>query len=204
MKNKLSQNVIGVGCTAHIVHNTVKTAADLLPIDIENLVVKIYSPFYIYTVRVESLKEFCEEVDIEYKKLLGYSNTRWLALLPSVGRILKLFNELKSYFLSLDKCPNVIRNFFNDESSELWLLFIHNQAALFSNTVVDLEGQKVTIMETCRIINDLKRKLSDREESGFLPLTMRQKLNFLINEGQINEEWFKSQVKLFYNNCLSY
>ncbi|XP_051167012.1 uncharacterized protein LOC127285186 [Leptopilina boulardi] len=204
LKDKLSQNIIGVGCTAHIVHNTVKSAADLLPIDIENIVVKIYSRFYIYTVRVESLKEFCEEVDIEYKKLLGYSNTRWLALLPAVERILKLFNALKSYFLSLDKCPNDIRNFFNDESSELWLLFIHNQAALFSNTVVNLEGQKVTIMETCRIINDLKRKLSDREENGFLPLTMRQKLNFLIEEGQINEEWFKSQVKLFYNNCLSY
>lgn len=174
LKEELSQNVIGVGCTAHIVHNTIKTAADLLPIDIENIVVKIYSHFYIYTVRVESLKEFCDEMNIEYKKLLGYSNTRWLALLPAVKRILKIFDALKSYFLSLDKCPIVIRNFFNDESSELWLLFIHNQAALFSNTVVNLEGQKVTIMETCRIIRDLKRKLSDREESAFLPLTMRQ------------------------------
>lgn len=103
LNKNLNQNIIGVGCAAHIIHNTIQTAADLLPVDVENSVIKIYSYFYIYTVRVEMLKEFCETVEVEYQKILGYSKTRWLALLPAVERILKIYDPLKSYFLSQDK-----------------------------------------------------------------------------------------------------
>lgn len=51
---------MGVGSTAHIAHNTLQTAADFLPIDVEVIVNKIYCYFHIYTVREERLKEFCE------------------------------------------------------------------------------------------------------------------------------------------------
>lgn len=46
-------SLIGVGCSAHIVHNAIKHACLLLPVNIENIVVTIYSHFYINTVRVE-------------------------------------------------------------------------------------------------------------------------------------------------------
>jgi hypothetical protein len=108
MCSQLDRKIIGVGCAAHILHNAMQTAADLLPIDVESIVVKIYSHFYIYTVRVESLKQFCEESDVQYKQLLGYSKTRWLALMPAVERILKMFAPMRSYFLSLEKCPKVL------------------------------------------------------------------------------------------------
>ena len=84
----------------HTLYSAVQAASDCLPIDIEAVVAKIYSYFYIYTVRVEELKEFCDFVEIEYKQLLGYSKTRWLALMPAVERILKLFLGLRSYFQS--------------------------------------------------------------------------------------------------------
>lgn len=100
LSEHLNQKIIGVGCAAHIVHNAIQTAADLLPVDLENIIVKIYSYFYIYTVRVECLKEFCENAEVEYHKIIGYSKTRWLALLPAVERILKMYEPLKSYFLS--------------------------------------------------------------------------------------------------------
>jgi hypothetical protein len=51
---------MGVGSAVHIVHSTVQTAADFLPIDMEVIVNKIYCYFHVYTVRVERLKEFCE------------------------------------------------------------------------------------------------------------------------------------------------
>ena len=88
LNNYLGRELIGVGCNAHILHNAIKTACDCLPIDVEVIIVKIYSYFYIYTVRVESLKEFCEFVDIEYNQLLGYSKTRWLVLMPTIERVL--------------------------------------------------------------------------------------------------------------------
>lgn len=75
--------------------------------------------FYIYTARVEELKDFCMFVEIEYKDILGYSETRWLSLMPSVERILKLFSALKSYFLSQDKVPLILKTFFNNSCAEL-------------------------------------------------------------------------------------
>ena len=51
----IGRNLVGVGCGAHIVHNSVKTAYDMLPVDVEVAVNKIFSYFHIYTVRVEKL-----------------------------------------------------------------------------------------------------------------------------------------------------
>ena len=65
LKDQLQKPIIGVGCAAHIVHNTIQTAADQLPIDIEGIIVKIYGHFHIFTVRVEKLKDFCEEASTE-------------------------------------------------------------------------------------------------------------------------------------------
>lgn len=60
---------------------------------------EVYSYFYIYTVRIEELKEFCDFVFINYKQILGYSKTRWLALMPVVEMIPDMYQGLKSYFL---------------------------------------------------------------------------------------------------------
>jgi hypothetical protein len=73
IKADLGKDLIGVGCAAHIINNSIQTAADCLPVDVMAFISKIYSYFYIYTVRVNELKEFCEFVQVEYKKVLGYS-----------------------------------------------------------------------------------------------------------------------------------
>ena len=75
LKLSLGRTVIGIGCEAHIIYSAIKTVADCVPVDFECIIVKKYSHFYyIYRVRVETLKEFCNEVDAEYQKLLGYVN----------------------------------------------------------------------------------------------------------------------------------
>lgn len=63
---------MGVGSTVHTAHNTLQTAADFLPIDVEVIVNKIYCYFHIYTVREERLEEFCE---VQSLLLLNHSNT---------------------------------------------------------------------------------------------------------------------------------
>lgn len=101
----------------------------MLPFDIECIVVKIYRHFYIYTVRVEAL---CAQEDVEYKKLLGYSKTRFLALGPAIGSILKLFDVLKSYFLDMGRrCPVTLKPFFESPLSKFWLLFVKQQVMQF-------------------------------------------------------------------------
>jgi hypothetical protein len=90
-------NLIGIGCPAHVLHNAVQTAADCLPIDLQLVIKKIYQHFHIYCVRVEELKSFCEFTNTEHKTVFYNSKT--------VQRVIDIFPELKSYFLSIDKCP---------------------------------------------------------------------------------------------------
>lgn len=112
-------DLLGLGCNAHMLHNTAQNAADSLPVDAEQIVAKLYNYFSIYTVRVAELEKFCDFVDVEYCKLLGYSRTRWLALLPAVERVLQMFSALKSYFMSIKQCPDVLKKFFENPLSEL-------------------------------------------------------------------------------------
>lgn len=68
--------LIRIGCGAHIIHNTIITAADYLIVDFECINDKMYSFFHFYCVRVKALREFSHAADTEYKKLLGYNKTR--------------------------------------------------------------------------------------------------------------------------------
>lgn len=47
--------------------------------------------FHIYSVRVQTLTDFCDFFDVEYKNILGYSKTRWLSLMPVVKRIVFVY-----------------------------------------------------------------------------------------------------------------
>jgi hypothetical protein len=51
---------MGVGFQARMAHNTLQTAAESLPTDVEVIVSKTYGYLRIYTVRGERLREFSE------------------------------------------------------------------------------------------------------------------------------------------------
>lgn len=125
--NKKYPELIGVGCGAHIVHNTLKAACDQMPFDVEMIVVKIYSHFYLTTVRVANLKQFCDSVDVEYRKLLGYCKTRFLELLPAIDSVLRIFDALKAYFLEDPSSPKALKTFFKEPMAKIWLLFLKDQ-----------------------------------------------------------------------------
>lgn len=126
----INPKIIGVGCAAHIVHNTLKCACDGMPFDVELIVVKIYSHFYLYTVRVTKLKEFCDSVEEQYEQLHGYSKTRFLALLPAIESVLRIYEGLKEYFLDTANSPLVLKNFFRNPLSRIWLTFLKDQVRI--------------------------------------------------------------------------
>jgi hypothetical protein len=130
----LKINIRDRGCAAHIFHNALRTSADILPVDVEAIVNKIFQYFHIYTVRVEELEEFCDFVDIEYKQVLGNVKTRWLSVYPAITRDTDMFPGLKSYFLSQEKCPMILKIFFNDPVSIVWFNFLKNQLKVCYNT----------------------------------------------------------------------
>ena len=145
MKSHLNKEIYGIGCSAHVVHNGIKAAADCLPLDCEIFVGKVYQFFHIYTVRTEELKDFCEFCEVEYGRVQSFSRSRFLALLPGLERMLQLFKALKSYFLSAHKVPVTIMKFLEDPAAEFWLYFLHAQAFMFHNAVLELEGDLMTV-----------------------------------------------------------
>lgn len=202
LKEELNnKKIVGAG---HIVHNAIHTASDLLPIDVETIINKIYSHFYIYTVRTEELKQFCDEVDVMYKRLLGYCKTRWLALLPAVETVLKMFIALQSYFLSQSKCPVILQNFFSNSCSEFWLKFVHHQAAIFHDVIRKLEGDHLNFSEVGVIILDLKEKFEYRLSQDYVPILLKSDLKVLINDGQITENYAMGHIRNFYKNVIDY
>jgi hypothetical protein len=44
----LKMNIRGIGCAAHILHNALRTSANILPVDIEAIVNKIFQYFQTY------------------------------------------------------------------------------------------------------------------------------------------------------------
>lgn len=204
LNNSCGKSLIGVGCTAHILNNCIQNATDVLPIDIEVIAVKIFKHFYIYTVRVEKLKSFADFVNCEYKKILSFSKTRFLNMMPAIERILQMYEPLKSYFQSIDNCPTIIKQFFNNPVSEVWMWFVHNVASQFHEGITNIEGNKVSATEAALEYFTLKNKLEHRLNEVFLPLKVRECLSKLNNDGQSNMEDFKTQVQLFYSNCVSY
>jgi len=155
LKNTLNRDILGLCCCAHIVHNSIQYAADSLPIDIESIVCKVFGFFHIYTVRVETLKEFCKFIDIQYKEILFHSKTRWLSLQPVIDRIIAMFSALKSYFLSQNNCPNVLKIFFKDVTSLLWLKFLQSQLKTINIYIKKIENQNLCAVELISVMNQL-------------------------------------------------
>jgi hypothetical protein len=73
MTSNLKMKIQRIACAAYILHKALQISADILPIDVEAIVNKIFQYFHIYTVWVEELKEF---IDVEYKQILGSVKTR--------------------------------------------------------------------------------------------------------------------------------
>ena len=94
LEAELKREIIDICCRTHIIHNCLQCTVDCLPIDIECFAVKLYKYFYIYSIRVEELKNFCESAKNGYAKLLQHGNTKFLSLGPSIERILSIFDGL--------------------------------------------------------------------------------------------------------------
>ena len=83
-------SLVGIGYAAHILNNCIHHGVNQVSIDIESVIYKVYQHFSISAVRTEALKEYCDFVDINYKKLLSHSATRWLSLYPGLTRLLHI------------------------------------------------------------------------------------------------------------------
>jgi hypothetical protein len=204
VRSDLDRPILGFGCSAHIVHNSVQTACDSLPLDIEVIVIKLYKYFHICTVRVTKLQQFCESVETDYKKVLSHSSTRFFSLLPAIERILAIFDGLKSYFLSCDKCPKLLFDFFGNLEGELYLKLLYGTLQLFNNVVLKLGANSITATEAFQTYYQLICQLQERKPHKFIPSSAKELLCTLKENNDVQEQKCFSSVDSFYNSSIQY
>ena len=137
--HEVNPSVYFMGCPCHIAHNTASHAADALSkatgFDVEELGVDIFYWFDKSTKRKANLHDYCCFCDVEYKQVLKHVSTRWLSLERAVERILKVYNGLKSYFLSESESQarfKRLHSIFSNPLSEVYLLFYQSILPVFS------------------------------------------------------------------------
>ena len=97
-------DLLDLGCICHVENLALKAAMKSLPFNVDSLLVDISTHFYMSVKRKDQLKEFCDFVNVTYKKILSHVETRWLSLLRVIARILEIWPALKSYFESHPDC----------------------------------------------------------------------------------------------------
>ncbi|KAL0852281.1 hypothetical protein ABMA28_000489 [Loxostege sticticalis] len=202
---KENPNILPAGCPAHLLHNTVKHSMQRCDFDVENLVLKVYGHLSYHSQRVQKLKEFFMDADLEYQNITRHVTTRWLSLYPAVEKLLGSLTVLQEYFLSLgDNCPVALLKYFDDDNikkTECYLGFFHNTLRMFQDAILLLEKEEVLCCETFDIINGLRNKIKQRIDDEFLGFACSNAMKNLESE---DKESTKKNLMLFYKNALKY
>ncbi|XP_053255097.1 uncharacterized protein LOC128418927 [Podarcis raffonei] len=206
LNNELdNKTLIGVGCPGHILNNCVHQAAETLDIDVESIIFKIYQYFHIYTVQTEQLKEYCEFVDTEYKKLLSHSKTRWLSLFPGVNRLIRVFPAVKAFILSQNNPPTVLKRFFEHAFSEVYLLHLQSLMSMFHSYILELERENNSVVEVLKVLLCVQNVLNEHKSNNFMSLKVKSLLEEKRKEGLGAEcNKFYAEVNSLYDSCIEY
>lgn len=202
-------HLIKGNCHAHIVHNCVKYSMNFLRVDVENIILKIYSHFSMSATRREELKQFVAAVDGEWHELKRHVGTRWLSLLPCVDNILINCQPIYNYFQSLDddNCPVHIQNILlmneieGDKKLQCYLNFASHILHLFNKTIKLLEGNKTTVLDLYNIMTNLKTELEQRKNDKFFGFKTLQILKTMENE---KSDIVIKNFELFIEKSLAY
>jgi len=181
---RIKKCIIGLGCCAHVLHNTIQYAADSLPIDVEAITVKLFDYFHIYTVIYCSrgkLKKFCELADVQYQDILAHTKTIWLSLSSAVDRIIFMFDGLKSYFLSQDLNPKILVDFLKNDKSMSYMKFVQIMLRVLNNYIQKIE-ELISAFELIDILSNLIHNLENRKNEHFINSKMEGIINALEEE----------------------
>jgi hypothetical protein len=85
--------------------------------------------------------------------------------------------------MSEEKFPVMLKKWFSDPCSQLWLNFDNSTLPLFHDAIRKAEAQEVTAVESCMILSHLKDKLNARKEENCIPVSVRGFLSSLEENG---------------------
>lgn len=173
MQDKFNNNLIGMGCIAHILHNTPHDACLAnIPYDFNQILTLIHKQFKTSTKQSEALKSFCEEMDMVFKRVKSCPNTRFIAQKASIDSVLRVLGPLQRYAQSnpSKKVPLVVKRFLDDPSHKFYLTLVRDLCAMFEDAILKIEGNDVCGNEAIKIVQDLQNKLRKQIDSTFISI----------------------------------
>ncbi|CAF3251972.1 unnamed protein product [Rotaria sp. Silwood2] len=205
-KDELPHLIKG-NCYAHILHNGVKHAHDVLPIDVEGVLCKIYSHFSKSAKRIEELKEYYEFVQSEYRVSYVLRKT----LLRSITRLLEKYEPIKLYFLNQQttiKNQRLFKSFFDTNDGLCVLNFLQNVLTEVHRAELQLQRTYTTAVDLHRIISGLIKKLQQRLRDKYFGNNTRAILKQLEeidgNKAEALKQSFESFIKIVIEYIESY
>lgn len=143
-------NVIMLNCICHSSAIIASKACEKLPETCENLIRNVATYISGSAKRCAILTEFQEFFDVEKRKILKLSNTRWLILHNCVIRILDNWEVLKHFFIlavNEDKLRSaeIILDQLNNNSTKAYLLFLKYSLNFFNTFNALFQSRKVLI-----------------------------------------------------------
>lgn len=199
---KVSEDLIPIGCNAHILHNTAKKACNILKIDIESVIIKIYNEFSSSSKKVAELKEFFEWTDTEWAELLKHVPTRWLTLLPAIERLILKFQPIKSYFMSKNSVPPILRSFFDEELGLAYLGLVSNVFLIFQEALTKLQSNGLLILEIFEIMDKVRNSLQERKNEQYFGNIARTQLQKCTDDVAIRR--FRVDAERFFETAINY
>ena len=167
-------DVYPVGCACHLAHLCAKKAANQLSVNVEQLVIDLYYHFDKSSKRKEIFQSYQVFCDVETRKILKHSSTRWLSLMKCIDRVLRQYDALKSYFsscLSEKKASDknkkkskiaILAEQLNDPITKVYMLFLHSVLPVFDSFTALLESEEPLIHKVRECIMKLVKELLGR------------------------------------------
>jgi len=158
--------LITLNCICHSSALVASKACKTLPSSCENLIRGVSTYISGSAKRCAILVEFQDFFNVERKKLLKLSNTRWLVLQKCVVRLLDNWDVLKNYFTlavleDKTKFAETILTQLNDNSIKAYLLFLKYVLHYFNSFNALFQSRKILIHKlftsSHQLIRDLVR-----------------------------------------------
>lgn len=96
---EVQENLIKIGSACHLINLAAEKGALCLPTKVDEVRVDRYNYLEKCATRKETLRQFQEIHDAEFRKILKHAPTRWLSLGKCLTRLLDQWKPLLSFFL---------------------------------------------------------------------------------------------------------
>uniref|UniRef100_A0A914W558 Transposase n=1 Tax=Plectus sambesii TaxID=2011161 RepID=A0A914W558_9BILA len=124
--------------------------------------------------------------EVNYETIPSHGPTWWLTLGKVIVRVLKLWDPLTTLFISKDKLPRILEEFFSSDESLPVLQFLHSILGVFEKPLLLLQKSKGLLLELVDIVNAFKQQLNERKTRKFFRASKRVSLQRL---GRRVEAW---------------